>query len=33
MAGEMNKWIYDSLSDNDRENNRIPVLFKVVNNT
>jgi hypothetical protein len=30
MAGEMNKWIYDSLSDNDHENNRVPVLFKIV---
>jgi hypothetical protein len=27
----MNKWIYDSLSDNDHENNRVPVRFKIVN--
>lgn len=31
MAGEMNKWINDSLSDHDRETNRIPAMFKVVN--
>lgn len=33
MAGEMNKWIYDSLTANDHENNRVPVRFKIVNNS
>jgi hypothetical protein len=33
MAGEMNKWIYDSLTENDHENNRIPVRFKIANSS
>lgn len=33
MAGEMNKWIYDSLTENDHENNRVPVRFKIVNSS
>ncbi len=31
MAGEMNKWIYESQPDIEKENKKTPALFKIVN--